>query len=490
MNGSPEKTYIRNWEQLKDIGLIAPRIHAVIASHSHHDHIGNVPGVVRRGFKVRIHTTTKTGDLSSYMLEDGEHIIRRELSALNKRRLLDILDKTPPENRSRGRKDKGYDPGTEKRRRRDPVDLTLFDANDVETTIERIHKHDFNDSFKVGKGTQGTFYRAGHILGAASTLIESFFSSSQVRILNSHDLGSSSKNGYLGNPEAPNQELDIAMLETTYGDREHSDKAETLATMKSKIIETLRRGGKVIVPAFALERTQEFLLFLDEFIKEVNAATGKQIPVYTDSRLGSAITEVYRNKLKNDPYKSHFNSEPLSILKYDKFRALDFRSREAAIADPCPAIIVSSSGMCNAGAVREHLLHGVSNPRNLVLLIGYAGNGTLANALLNSSNGQEVKINGEQVPVKCEVYKADIFSAHADRRELKEYFDRLEFKGDDYSRAIVFLQHGDLAATTSFRDLLLNSDSTLRPENVIIPQVGVTYGFKLMGSNLVLEDNL
>lgn len=489
VNGNPEKAYIKNWQQLQELAAIIDHLNAILISHSHYDHMGNLAGIVRRGFKGRILTTLETGDLIPCMLEDGLKIIEREHGALNKKRLLTLLGQRAIENRGRGRRDKGFDPGRKKRKPKH-VDLTLFDNEDLEETIERISKYDIGRIFKIGKSIRAQFLNAGHILGSASTLIEADFarSSSPIRIFNSHDIGSSKKGSYLGTPEVPNSEIDIAMLETTYGNREHSERESTLTEMKAKIIETLRRGGKVIVPAFALERTQEFLLFLDEFIHEINAAVGKQIPVYTDSRLGDQITQLYRSKLRNGKHREKFKGTPLSILEYDKFRALNFDSRNSVVQDNQPAIVVSSSGMCNAGAVREHLLHGVGNPKNLVLLIGYAGHGTLANALLNSEDGTEVKINGEQVPVRCEVFRADIFSAHADKTELNEHFDKLSFKGDDYSRAIVFLQHGDPTATASFRDLLLNSDSTLRPENVRIAQRGVSYGFKLAGNGLILAE--
>lgn len=482
MGKKQPETYLHNISPLvtHDGSRIAHQLNSIVLSHAHMDHSGRLPVLIRHGFDGKIFTTYETARLLEPMLLDTAKINAAEYAKI-KRNLTSLNKETKPRyQRGKGRMDIIKEKRQIRMQNPDKPNLYPISIEEVETVLDSLRIIDPNTYTKIGKYFRFKLLNAGHIMGSTMTLLETGKGKDVKRILNTHDVGNEKKNSYLGQPDIPEEPLDLIAIEATYGNREHKDLETAKSEIKTKIIQTLQNGGRVIVPAFALERTQEFLMYLETIIHEVNKTLGKTIPIYLDSRLGQNITNIYKELLTDEPYAERFETDPLTILKYKKFTLLNETNRlqELYSGKNEPAIIVSSSGMCNAGPVREHLLHTLEDRRNLVLFIGYTGTATVANRILSVSEAETygcVYINGEQVNIKAQTHYTCAFSSHADKHQLTRLISRVSYNGPNRGQLKVLIQHCDPEVGVSFRNHILNIIPDLEAINVHVAKTGIVY---------------
>jgi metallo-beta-lactamase family protein len=395
---------LRNWAPLP---LQLRELDAVLLTHAHIDHSGYLPILARDGFRGAVYCTHATAALCRLLLPDAAHL--QELDATYANR-------------------KGYS-------RHHPA-LPLYTAEDAERALGLLRVVDFDERFTLPGGLHATFTRAGHILGAASVCVET----GGARVLFSGDLGRD--DDVLMARPARRPDADVVVMESTYGDRLHpaQDAAEALAEV---ITRTVSRGGSVIVPAFAVGRTQALLVLLQR-LRE--AGKIPCVPVVIDSPMAIATTEIYMrhahdHRLTASECEAAF-SMPIYVRDAEGSKALD--------RDDEPKILLSASGMATGGRVVHHLKHFAPDPRHTILLAGYQAGGTRGAAL--AGGAKQIKIHGQYVPVHAEVAQLDSLSAHADQREL------LAWLAAGARPRQVYLVHGELASADALR---LRIDETL-----------------------------
>lgn len=390
----------------------------LLLTHAHIDHSGLLPKLVKHGFSGPIYCTAPTADLLDFMLKDSAHIQRSNAQRANRRRLRKGLEP--------------YEP--------------LYDEADVEETIKLLQTVDYGSWIEPASGFQARYWNAGHILGSAS--IEVKFpepeSGNTMRILFSGDLGPQEK---VFHPE-PDAEtgFDYIICESTYGDRERDD--YTLATrrqhMREELTRGLERGGNVVIPCFAVERSQELLHDIGWLLAH------KQIPhctVFLDSPLAKRVTEVF---IKYAHTLDDIEVDEASLFRDPNFRLVqDVEESKAINQIKSGAVIISASGMADAGRIKHHLRNNIWGRKNTVLFVGYQAPGTLGHII---SNGADVvRIHGKDHKVRAEIRKLGNYSAHADQGELiKWIMKRAPVVGG------LFLNHGDDDARAQLRRLLGN----------------------------------
>lgn len=381
------------------------RIDCCVLSHAHIDHSGNIPSLVKNGFAGRIVTTEATRDLCGAMLPDSGHIQEEDVKFVNK---IQAKRGLPP---------------------RSP----LYTRADAENSLGSFRGAPYHERVEIDENVSVAFYDAGHVLGSANPLIEIRDGSRTVRLAYMVDLG---RRGlpFLRDPErAP--EIDYAIVESTYGGRVHAPIDEAKAKLADTVRRTAERRGKIIIPSFALERTQEVVYFLSELIRDRRIP---EIPIYVDSPLAVNVTEIFRR------HEDCFDAETIARIRRndDPFGT----ERIAYITDVAdsmklndekrPMVIISASGMCEAGRILHHLRNNIENSRNTILMVGYSAKNTLGRRIVERE--KIVKIFGQEHELKAEVVVINAFSAHADRNELLAHLDPLRgtVKG-------VFIVHGD-----------------------------------------------
>jgi metallo-beta-lactamase family protein len=393
------------FEKNQSFGFVPEEIDACVLSHAHIDHSGNIPNLVKQGFDGRIVTTDPTRDLCSAMLPDSGHIQESDAKYVSK---------------------------IHKRKGLPPVE-PIYTKEEAEESLEFFTGHPYNQRVNVTDDIDVTFFDAGHVLGSATPLIEIGPDDSKIKIAYAVDLGR--KNiPILNDPEQP-PEIDWLILESTYGGRVHDPVDIGKERLADCIARTVKRGGKIIIPSFALERTQEIVYFLSQLRREDRLP---DIPVVIDSPLASKITEIFSHHPQvydEEMYRS-FNTgeDPLGTINFEYIKDVE-RSKELN-EDDRPMIIVSASGMCEAGRILHHLKNNITDPRNTVLVVGYMARNTLGRKI--AERQPVVKIFGEEYHLKAEVEILHAFSAHADRNDLLEYVEPLKdrVKG-------IFLVHGE-----------------------------------------------
>jgi metallo-beta-lactamase family protein len=389
---------------------------AVIVSHAHLDHTGNLPTLSHEGFRGPIHLTSGTADLSKFMLQDSAFLMQKDVEHVN---------------RVHGKKGHPRTP--------------LYTMADVEDTLARFVTHDYHTPWQPFDGVNVQYHDAGHILGSAMATFEFASEGRTLRVLMGGDLGRPGR-PILRDPERP-PGPDVLVLESTYGDRLHGNERETNAALAEVMTRTIARGGRVIVPAFAVGRTQELVAVLHMLI---DMGRVPDVPVIVDSPMARNATSVYKRhpecfdehtrELLAQGGGAPFGFRRLHYIESpEESRALnDFR-------DPC--IIVSASGMCEGGRVVHHLQHGLGDPKNTVLFVGFQGEGTLGRRLREGA--ETVNVFGEPVRVRAEIVGLDGFSAHADQKEMLDWVLAL-----DPLPKRIFLVHGELPVQKVFAALL------------------------------------
>lgn len=363
---------------------------AVILTHAHVDHSGNLPSLVKAGFQGRIHCTPATADLSTYMLRDSAHIHTSDAAYLNRK-----MAGEP-----------GWTPIT-----------PLYDDQDALRALERFQAVDYHTAFEPLPGVTATFLDAGHILGSAVVVLDFGAGTSRRRLVMSGDLG---RRGLpiLKDPEVPGGPVDHLVMESTYGATRHGSVRELHDDVARVVTETMARGGKIVVPAFAVGRTQELLYVLHELRV---AGRIPAIPTFLDSPLAIDVTGVFRR------HPECFDAAMRALVEaHGEVFALEgvtiTRTAEESMhinEVDGPALIISASGMAEAGRVLHHLRNTVEDPRNTILLVGFMAQHTLGRRL--AERRPWVKIWGLERELRARVEVLHTFSAHADRDDLLAY---------------------------------------------------------------------
>lgn len=394
------------FERNKNFPFDASAIDAVVLSHAHIDHAGNLPNLVRSGFKGPIFATSATRDLCNVMLFDSAYLQERDVEFVNKQH----------------------------KKRSEPLVEPLYTTEDVEQTVGQMVGVRYGQNIEVADGVTISFADAGHVLGSAVTRIETKENGKSRIIGFSGDLGRKNM-PILKDPE-PIGDVDIWISESTYGARIH----EPIKGMQERLLEvmqkTIDRGGKLIVPSFSVGKTQEFLYVLFTLND-----TGKlpPIPIFVDSPLSVNTTEVFKM------HPECFDNETMAyiIRKEDPFgfgrlkyiRSVEESKKLNDIKGPC--MIVAASGMCEGGRILHHLANNIENPKNTILVIGFMAEHTLGRRIVERQ--PQVRIYGEVHSLKSEVAILNSFSAHAGQDELVAYAGTM-----DKSRvAQTFLVHGE-----------------------------------------------
>lgn len=409
----------------------------LLLSHAHIDHSGNIPNLVKQGFKGTIYTSHATADLCRIMLMDSAHIQDKDAQWLNKKQI-----------RLGGK----------------PIQ-PLYSAEDVERALNQFVGLEYDQGTEIVPGVHATFRDAGHILGSAGILLEITENDRHLRFGFTGDIGR--KNMPIISDPNYLRDLDGLVMESTYGDRSHKSTGDIEAVLVDLIQIIVARSGKVIVPAFAVGRTQQFIYILHKLFDQNRIP---EIPIYVDSPLAINATSIFRN------HPECFDEETFRFFLLDRqdpfgFERLNYiQSLEASKALnhlKKPHIIISASGMAETGRILHHLKNGIGNSNNLILLIGFAAENTLARKLIDGE--KIVRIFGEDHLVRAQVVKLDDFSAHADRDELMEY---LAFNPPDRLRHL-FLVHGEKNQSMP----LLEALRAAGYQNVMYPSLGESFKF-------------
>lgn len=429
--GHREEAYDRN----KNFPFEPSKVDALVLSHAHIDHCGNIPNLVKQGFRGNIYTTPATRDLCQLMLPDSAHIQVSDVEYVNRKRAR-----------------KGQTPFT-----------PLYDERDAERCLRQFVTVDYHRPMLVADGVKVEFIDAGHILGAAQVVLDldERATGQKRRLLFSGDVGRGN-NELLRNPEHA-ENVDAIIMESTYGGREHE--AETGARDKICAIlrEALANHGRVIIPAFAVERTQQLLVVLHDLF-ETNCIP--DVPVYVDSPLAVSATEVFRL------HPECFNKEIYEAL-YSKANPFGFEGlhlvRQAKDSMKLndvdgPVIIIAASGMCEAGRVVHHLHNHISDPGTTVLFVGYCAQNTLGWRLRNGD--KEVNIFGEPHRVRARIEILDGFSGHADHSELLDWF-----RGTSGPKKQVWLVHGEPERSAALHAAMIKE---FPAQEIIVAERGMT----------------
>ena len=407
----------------KPLAFDPTKIDAVLISHAHIDHSGLLPRLVAEGFRGPVWCTPGTRDLLGAMLADAAKIQEQEAARRNRR--ADRADEPPI--------------------------VPLYTAADAELALGQCETVALARRFAPAPGFEARFWNAGHILGSAS--IELVAGGS--RLLFSGDLGPEHKS-FHAHPDAP-AGLDHVFCESTYGDREREtvsiDHRRTL--LEREVADALRRGGNLIIPVFALERTQELLLDLARLI---NSGRLRGAQVFIDSPLATRVTAIFAR---------HGNAlEDLGdgeVFDHPSFHFVESAAQSMRLNDMSGAIILAASGMCEAGRIRHHLRHNLQRADSTILFVGFQAQGTLGRAILEGAG--RVRISGQDVAVRAQIRRIDSYSAHADRGELEAWIAaRAPIAGS------LFFVHGEGAALDALRRDLHPSVGS-----VLVPEIGERY---------------
>ena len=377
-------------------------IKAVMLSHAHIDHSGNLPNLTKRGFAGPIYCTGATKDIASLLLLDSAKIQEYDFEYLNKKRAeKGLLPKEP-----------------------------LYTMADAEDTLKQLEVAEYNKTFEPIPGVRVTFRDAGHILGSSVILIET----DSKRILFSGDLGR--KGMPIIKDPAKVEDIDYLILESTYGGRQHQSFEKMQGELEALIEEGRKNHSKIIIPAFAVERTQLLVTMLKNLYDEGSL---KDIPVYIDSPLATNVTDVFRRHpecFDKETFKIFTEGDPFNFpnLHYvadtDESKSLNDRSG--------PMIIMSASGMCEGGRVTHHLIHNIGNENSMIILTGFQARGTLGRKILEGT--PKVRIFNDEFDVRAKTYFMGGLSAHADGDDLLQY---VKDAGNGRLKKI-YLVHGEI----------------------------------------------
>ena len=395
-------------ENARDFGFDPATIDFLLLTHAHLDHCGRLPLLVKRGFRGEVITTAASRELARLVMLDAAH-----------------LQEEDARHRSRA---------TMRRAGGGKAAAPLYSVLDALNCLDRFGRvAEYGTPLEIAAGASATFLDAGHILGSASILLKLEDGANRRSVLFSGDLGNAGR-PLFGPPVAP-PSADFIVMESTYGDRRHRPYADSVDELLAAIQDTLLRGGNVVIPTFALERTQEILFTLRQGIEAKRLP--RSLPVFLDSPMAVSATEIFRRhpecysaaiaRLMGEGHDP-FHLPGLHLVR----EAADSMAINKIVGG---AVIMAGSGMCTGGRVRHHLKHNLWRAESSIVFVGYAAMGTLARSLVDGA--KRVRLFGEDILVRARIHTINGFSAHADQDELVSWFDRIQGK------TATFLVHGE-----------------------------------------------
>ncbi len=398
----------------RDLGLDPAKLQNVLISHAHIDHCGMLPLLVARGYAGPVHATTATAKLCEIMLRDAAHIQESDAGYLNQKT-----------NR------KGL-----------PTVEALFTMRDAEAAIRLFQGHHYHHPVELAPGLSFVAHDAGHILGSALTTFTLEEKGRRVRVGYAVDLGRHDL-PLIRDPEEL-KDIDVLVMESTYGNRTHDDAAQAEEQIRAVVQRTLDRGGKVLIPSFALERAQEIIFHLSSLMM---AGRLPKVDVFLDSPMASAVTKVFdgsRDYLDEEGQSLYRSMGCLTCPPWIHLSETVDQSK-AITGSKKPAIVIAASGMCEHGRILHHLKQGITNPRNSIVLVGYQAAYTLGRRLQEQQT--KVRIFGDWFERQAEGASLQAFSAHADRNDLIAYVRAVRPKK-------TFLVHGEQDARQALAEAL------------------------------------
>lgn len=421
--GRRKESFDRN----RKLPFNAAEIDAMILSHAHIDHSGNIPSLVKNGFEGPIYCTSATRDLCAVMLQDSGHIQEKDSEFMSKRN---------------------------RRKKLPPVEPT-YTADDAKTSLNQFVGYGYEKSFSPFPGMEVTLFDAGHLLGSAMVRLHIEENGQTTKLGFSGDLGR--KNLPILRDPYQFREVDHLICESTYGNKLHDparDIGEKLAGVVNRAVE---KNGKIIIPAFSVERTQEIVYHLHQLAIDKKIP---EIPVFVDSPLSVNATEVFRLHPEcydqETLYMMKLDGDPFSFGKLKYVKNVEESKQLNKIKIPC--IIISASGMCEAGRILHHLRNSVDNPNNTICIVGFMAEHTLGRRIIERR--EYIKIFGEEHRLKAEVVKINSFSGHADRNDLLEFVSKIG------ALKHTFLVHGEEMQSQALKEGLVErgQDSVEIPE--------------------------
>jgi metallo-beta-lactamase family protein len=392
---------------------------ALVLSHAHLDHSGNIPTLVKRGFEGNIYCTPPTRDLCSVMLRDAAMIQQQDARYINKHNQRDGV-----------------------RERVEP----LFDVDDAQRAVGRMISLPLHRPLEIAPGVRVTFHDAAHVLGSALVQLDLNERGRHVRLLFSGDLGRAEL-PLLGSPEIV-AGVDVLLLESTYGDRQHPDIATLDAELGAIVNATIQRGGRVYIPTFALERAQEVLFALERLHEQGKVA---RVPIYIDSPLAIAITEIYKlhpEGLAPDVRQRILErDDPFSPPGLRYISKVEDSRRLQSDSDPC--IIIAGAGMCEGGRILHHFARALGDAKNSVVAVGFMAQHTLGRRLIEGRS--RVKVFGVERDVLARIHSLEGLSAHADQADLVAFAEATARAGRVERIALV---HGEPPAQRALAECL------------------------------------
>lgn len=406
----------RNWEPFT---CPPESLNAVLLTHAHLDHCGLLPKLVKEGFKGKIYCTDATAEIAQIILLDSAHLQEEDAEFKRKRHK------------------------KEKRKSPRPIE-PLYTTEDAEACFPQFSGVKYKQPVEIGAGVEATFCDAGHVLG-----------SSIIRVKISRDGQDRSVifSGDIGRPDRPIvqdptivEQADYILVESTYGDRVHQGPEDTKKLIAEVINSTIKAGGNIVVPSFALERSQELLYFINELRLE-NAIP--QFPVFLDSPMASRITKVFKKHSEMyDEEMNEFIKRHRSPFEFKGLKMAGTSEESKAINHlRGPIMIIAGSGMCTGGRIKHHLVNNISRPENTIMFVGYQAVGTLGRRIVDGE--KEVRILGQEYPVNARVARINGFSAHADKEELLEWLGGLKKPPRK-----VFIVHGESESANAFGEYI------------------------------------
>lgn len=454
----------------------------VVLSHAHIDHSGRIPLLTKNGFTGRVLCTRATADACDYLLADSAHIQESDAAYLNYKRTRGAITELTGKSRDAVKKMLKKNGRTDTEaigRYMDRYGLEkvepLYTSADAEQALAHFDGQPYRHRLTAGRDIECVFYDAGHILGSAVTVIRAKERGRTYNICYTGDIGRFDK-PIIRSPELRFEEedrnIDLMLMESTYGDRVHEPVADMTPHLKRIITETVERGGTVLIPAFAFGRTQELLYAIHELYNENEVP---KVPIYVDSPLASRITRVYGEHPEVYDRQTHrdFLSNGMNPFMFDQLRFTESVEESMVLMrEDSPHIVLSASGMCEGGRILHHLRYKIHNEKNTILVVGYMAAHTLGRRILESGLQYEqsgrageppmMRFMGKEYPLKARVVSLEGFSAHADKNEMLRFL-----KESNLRVSRIALVHGEEDQMTAFA-------KTLKQEGykVFVPRAG------------------